>query len=255
MKSETWIKMYRKFTDWEWFDSSNMVHLMIYILLKTNFTDKKWQGINIKAGSFVTSLGKLSNATGISKQKLRTCLDKLELTQEIKVTTTTKYTMIVVLNWKSYQIKDGEPTHQPEHQITYDQQTNNIRSTTTKKGKKEENDKEYSFNAKTWWNSFASKAGTKPVRSVNGSRLQKVKARSLDKHQDEAKDQLLNLARFVFEGDSQWMDFDWIIKNDVNFTKLLEGKYRKQDAPADEEPEYSQDEIMKLLSGDEEYDQ
>ena len=73
-----WIKIHRKFLDWEWFNKSEAVHLFIYMLLKANHKSGKWQGIDIERGQFISSLGNISNATGISLQTIRTILKKLE---------------------------------------------------------------------------------------------------------------------------------------------------------------------------------
>ena len=53
---EGWIKLHKKFLEWEWFDKSEMVQLFIYFLMKCNYTDKDWRGIEIKRGSFICSI-------------------------------------------------------------------------------------------------------------------------------------------------------------------------------------------------------
>ncbi len=72
-----WIKLHRKFLDWEWFNKSESVHLFLYMLLKANHKDGKWQGIDVKRGQFISSLGNISNATGLSIQ-LRTTITQVQ---------------------------------------------------------------------------------------------------------------------------------------------------------------------------------
>ena len=131
-----WIKLHRQFRNWEWYNKSEMVHLFIHCLIKANFENKSWQGENIEIGSFVTSLQKLSIETNISIQSIRTCLKKLEKTNEIIVKSTNKLTKITICKYESYQ-SENETTNK---QLTNNQQTTNKQLTTTKeyKEKKEE---------------------------------------------------------------------------------------------------------------------
>ena len=79
-----WIKIHRKFLDWEWFNKSEAVHLFMYLILKANHKDGQWQGIDVYKGQFITSYGKISVDTGISLQTIRTLLKKFEKTNEIE---------------------------------------------------------------------------------------------------------------------------------------------------------------------------
>jgi len=126
-----WVKLHRQFKDWEWYNKSEMVHLFIHCLIKANHESKMWQGENIEIGSFVTSLQKLSIDTGISIQTIRTCLKKLEKTNEIIIKSTNKLTKISVCKYESYQL-ESETTNK---QLTNNQQTTNKQLTTTKEYK------------------------------------------------------------------------------------------------------------------------
>lgn len=138
-----WIKIHRKFLDWEWFNKSESVHLFMYMLLKANHKDAKWQGNDVKRGQFISSLGNISNATGISVQSIRTILKKLEKTNEIEIKSTNQYTIVTICKYESYQDKK-ESINKP---ITNNQQTNNKRLTTNKNEKKEKNEKEVILDA------------------------------------------------------------------------------------------------------------
>ena len=133
-----WIKIHRKFLDWEWFNKSEAVHLFIYMLLKANHKEGKWQGIDIKRGQFISSLGNISNATGISLQTIRTILKKLEKTNEIELKSTSQYTLVTICKYECYQDEKDEP-NKP---LTNNQQTTNKQLTTNKNDKKEKNEKE-----------------------------------------------------------------------------------------------------------------
>ena len=123
-----WIKIHRKFLDWQWFGKSEPVHLFIYLLLKANHKDGQWQGIDIKRGQLITSFGKISSDTGISLQVVRTLLKKFENTNEIVVKSTNKFTMLTILKYECYQ-DENESTNK---QLTNNQQTTNKQLTTNK---------------------------------------------------------------------------------------------------------------------------
>jgi DNA-binding transcriptional MerR regulator len=130
-----WIKIHRKFLDWEWFNKSEAVHLFLYMLLKANHKDNKWQGNDVKRGQFISSLGNISSATGITIQQIRTILKKLEKTNEIVVKSTSQFTIVTICKYECYQ-DENEDTNK---RITNNQQTTNKQSTTNKN---EKNNKE-----------------------------------------------------------------------------------------------------------------
>jgi DNA-binding transcriptional MerR regulator len=126
-----WIKIHRKFLDWEWFNKSEAVHLFMYLVLKANHKDGQWQGIDIKKGQFITSFGKISTDTGISLQTIRTLLKKFEKSNEINIQTTNKYSVVTICKYECYQ-KETETTNE---QLTNKQQTTNNQLTTNKNDK------------------------------------------------------------------------------------------------------------------------
>ena len=119
--------------EWEWFNKSEAVHLFMYMLLKANHKDGKWQGIEVKRGQFISSLGNISNATGISIQTIRTILKKLEKTNEIEVKSTSQFTIVTISKYDCYQEQNDE-TNKP---LTNNQQATNKQLTTNKNEKKE----------------------------------------------------------------------------------------------------------------------
>jgi DNA-binding transcriptional MerR regulator len=140
-----WIKIHRKFLDWEWFNKSEAVHLFMYLVLKANHKDGQWQGIDIKKGQFVTSFGKISSDTGISLQTIRTLLKKLIKTNEINIQTTNKFSVVTICKYECYQ-QENESINE---QLTNKQQTTNNQLTTNKNDK---NEKEILFN--DFWKIF-----------------------------------------------------------------------------------------------------
>ena len=118
---EGWIKLHRKFLEWEWFDSDNMVKMFIYLLLSANTKDKRWRGMIVKRGQLVTSRASLSERLNISERSVRTCIARLVDGGEITTKSTNKFTILTICKYEQYQqVKnDSRPTN--------DQQTTNKR--------------------------------------------------------------------------------------------------------------------------------
>ena len=136
-----WIKLHRKFTEWEWYKSQEMKNLFLHLLLKANHADGKWQGMDVKRGQLITGLKALNTATGISTQRLRTCLSRLESTGELTSISTNKFRVITLCNYTSYQIEKDDTNKQINKQLTNKQQSTNKQLTSNKNEKKKKNEK------------------------------------------------------------------------------------------------------------------
>ena len=137
-----WIKLHRELLQWEWYDDNNAKALFIHCLLKANHKPNKWRGHVIDRGEFVTSLEKLKVETGMSIQKVRTCLGKLEKSACLEVKSNTRFTSITVCNYDVFQGEDENTNTPLNKQITNEQQTDNKQITTNNNDKKEKKDKE-----------------------------------------------------------------------------------------------------------------
>lgn len=101
--SDSWIKLFSKFLDWEWYKNQNTKDLFIHCLLKANWKDGRFEGVEIKRGSFATSLQTLQVELGMSKQEVRTALKNLISTQELTQEQHTKFSIITIKNYELYQ--------------------------------------------------------------------------------------------------------------------------------------------------------
>ena len=146
MENQGWIKFHRKFINWEWYDDINTSRLFIHCLLKANHQDRKWRGITIKKGQFVTSLSKLSKESGLSLQQTRTSISKLKSTHDLTYTPTSKYTLITLDNFKKYQNSNTASNTLPNTKITNEQHSNNNQVTTNNNDKEYKELKEYTNN-------------------------------------------------------------------------------------------------------------
>ncbi len=64
------IKLSKSILDWQWYTEPNVSRLYFHILLKVNFKQKDWKGIEIKNGEFITSVDKLHVELNLSIQTI-----------------------------------------------------------------------------------------------------------------------------------------------------------------------------------------
>jgi len=100
------IKLHRSIMGWEWYKEPNTMRLFIHCLLKAQYQDSKFKGLTIKRGSFITGRNILGQELGLTPQQVRTILNKLKETEEINISSTTRGTLIEVVNYESYQVSD-----------------------------------------------------------------------------------------------------------------------------------------------------
>lgn len=153
------IKMYRKFMQWEWYTDTNTKSLFIHCLLKANWKSGSWQGIHFDAGELITSLPSLSEETGLTVRQVRTSLNRLISTGELTSRMTDKVTgkkltknrIITINNWGTYQGSDSQLDSQNDSQLdrqatgkrqASDSRYKNIKNNKNIKKEKENKEKE-----------------------------------------------------------------------------------------------------------------
>ena len=135
--SSGWIKLHRQLLEWEWYDDINTSRLFVHLMLTANHKDNKWRGIEIKRGSRLTSLDKLSSETSLSVSKIRTAIKKLISTNEIASKSHSQHTVFTMINYDMYQDDDK----QNDKPVTNESQTNDKRIATNKNDKNVNNEK------------------------------------------------------------------------------------------------------------------
>ena len=126
------VVIHRKILEWEWYKNEKVKSLFIHCLLRANHKTQKWQGTTIERGAFITSLSNLATETGMTMMSVRTALNHLESTGEIKRESTNKYTKIIVNNYIEYQEhnKQLSNNYQSNNKRTNKRVTNNYQQTT-----------------------------------------------------------------------------------------------------------------------------
>ena len=127
---EGWITLHRKLQDWEWYTAPNHVFLFVHLLLKANHKGGKWRGHEYKRGDVLTSLSKLAEETGLSKQNIRTILKNLAKTGEVNTIPNMKLTHLSVCKYDTYQSDKDESNTPTNTELTQSQHGANTELTT-----------------------------------------------------------------------------------------------------------------------------
>jgi hypothetical protein len=246
-----WIKMFRLFLEWEWYGDTNMVRVFLHLLLKANFEDKRWCGMVIKRGQLVTSSLALAEETHLSRQRVRTCLSRLEHTGEISIKSTNKFSIITICKYGNYQATNvgnqpttnqqptnNQPTtnqqptnNQPQHKNIRSKEIKNI--TPSNEGESVETDPSVEVDLKSlveFFNKSVAECGSvlPKIKGATGKRVGYIKARIREFGIEAVYEVIAKATASDFlNGKNQrgWVaSFDWIMLP-TNFPKVLEGNY------------------------------
>lgn len=129
---EPWIKLYKKFTQWQWYTDNNVKIVFIHLLLTANWQAKKWQGIVINPGELVTSYQNLSSELNLPLHCVRRAIEKLVKTNCVEKKSTNKFTLLKLVNYTLYQSMPPAEEQTNDTQTSISRQTDGIQTATTK---------------------------------------------------------------------------------------------------------------------------
>lgn len=242
-----YVKISRKILEWEWYTDANTKVLFLHILLKANWKDGRFQGVEVPRGSFVTSLQNLAAETGLTVRNVRTALKHLENTGEVTSNRHAKFSVITVKNYDRYQSSDT--------QVTVNRQASDSQVTTIeegKKGRKEEYNKspKGDYESGTPENSiyatirelYNSVCGSYPrLVKMSEARKKAINARMKTGYTLDDFQTLFEMAEAsdFLKGKNKrnWSaTFDWLV-SDSNMAKVLDGNYDTRKEAVKDEPE------------------
>ena len=236
------IKLYRSMLEWEWYGDINVKILFLHLLLKSNYEPKKWQGIEIERGQFVTSIKNLSSEVGLSEKQIRNALNKLKITGEIEIKTTNKYTLINVVNFNKFQDISFDEGNQKaikgqskDNQEADKRQSKDNQRATTKEREEIKENKEYKEREeiKNIYQLIADMYNKTCVSFPKCTKLSEARKTAL---KARLKKFTVEDFKLMFEKAEQsdflkgannrnWIaNFDWFI-SDKNFVKVIDGNY------------------------------
>lgn len=101
------IKLHRKFKDWQWYKDVPTKTLFIELLLRCQYATGEDDGIQLEEGQLLASRKDLAEDCGLSESQVRTALahlrDSQEITSKLANNSTKKKTLITIVNWRKYQ--------------------------------------------------------------------------------------------------------------------------------------------------------
>ena len=136
-----WVKVYREFTEWEWYSNVNVSRVFFHLLLTANHKETRWQGQVILPGQKITSYENLAAETNLSVKKVRVALDKLKASGTVETKRTNRFTLISVVNWRKYQDEGFPDGTQDDKPMAIKGQTEGKQRATNKNEKNDKNEK------------------------------------------------------------------------------------------------------------------
>lgn len=203
------IKIDRKILDWEWYSDRNTKILFLHLLLRANWKDGKFMGIDVPRGSLISSFNRLAKETNMSVREVRTAVGHLKSTGEITCVSGRRFTVFTVNNYERYQSGERTAVHNDS-------------------AEKRPEEKGISPNSITeLYNGIC--VSYKKVTKLSEARKKSINARIRQGYTAEDFKRLFELAEesdfLKGANDRNWSaDFDWLIK-DANIAKVLDGKY------------------------------
>lgn len=101
-------------TSWEWFDDKNTVYVYLWLMLRAAWCSARYHGIELERGQVITTYPEISEKCGVTIRQARTILDRLKTTGKATVKTTSKFSIITMLeydcNGKSDSLNDNQMT-------------------------------------------------------------------------------------------------------------------------------------------------
>ena len=135
----SWIKIDRNILEWRWYKHAITLQVFLYLLLRANVKPNDFGMIHVLRGQVVTSYSRIAADLGLTSQEVRTAINHLKRTGEITSSSTSRYSIITVVNYNKYQDYTTSKT-------TSKQQANNKQPTAKqqqyKNNKKEKTEKE-----------------------------------------------------------------------------------------------------------------
>jgi putative sterol carrier protein len=246
-----YIKLYRRIQDnhlWTQPRVFSQAEAWIDILMEVNHTDAQVllkgcvNPIECKAGQSLNSLDTWALRWGWTKSKTRRFFKMLDKTDMAKTENVQKTTRLTVCNYAIY----AEGRHSSDTPATLQRHASDTPATPNKNGKNgkhAENEKNKPLSVApthdpeillNWWNGFAPNLGLNVIRKLTDKRKNKARTRMGEGIADDLEmiQGKIEVSDFL-KGSTGWRaDFDFIIENDTNWQKILEGKYDNKGACA-----------------------
>lgn len=120
---EGWVKLHRKLLGWGWSSSAKHMSIFTHLLMRANHKRSSWRKVTVYPGQILTGRKQLSAWTGVPERGVRTVLSDLQTTGEVTIKSFSKFSIITIVNWSSYQSGDQQKVKKrPANAPSNDQQ-------------------------------------------------------------------------------------------------------------------------------------
>jgi hypothetical protein len=132
------IRLYRKLKKSAFYNDSQYVHLWVHLLMSVNWAAKRVKlkdsdkFIDLLPGQVLTGRTVLSKETKINSSKIERILKALENEQQLEQQTFSKYRIITICNWHTYQQCEQQNEQQVNSKRTADEQQMNTKNKVNK---------------------------------------------------------------------------------------------------------------------------
>ena len=97
--ADSFIPLSRALLEWDWHDEPKTGWLYVVMLMMANHEETRWRGETLRRGQLLTGRKQLSIASGLTEDEVRTALGHLKKTEDIEVTSKSKYSVITMLKY------------------------------------------------------------------------------------------------------------------------------------------------------------
>ncbi len=137
-----YIKLWRQSLKSKIWQNHNLWRFWIWCLLKASYKEHTmmvgYKEVTLQPGDFIFGRTKASEETGLSERNIRTNLAFLKKSQNLTIKTTSKFSIISIVNWQVYQ-EEATSTTTSKRPANDQQTTTNNKVKKVNKVKKEEN--------------------------------------------------------------------------------------------------------------------
>lgn len=214
------VKLHRKFLEWEWYSCPNTKTVFLHLMLTANHKPSRYQGHEVPRGAVVTGYPALAKQLNLSVRNVRTSLQHLKNTGEVTVKVTSKFSVITLVKYDFYHSDNPEVTGK----VTGKRQASDRQVTTSKECKNGRSNITLLF--ESFWEVYPKKVGKKNCEK-------KWKARNLD----SLGEKIIQDVKDRIQSDSKWKE--GYIPNPetyINGDRWEDEISSKQEQPGDDVP-------------------
>lgn len=144
-----WIKLWRKSINSGLMRNPHLWTFWCWCLMKATHKEIKqrvgFQEISLLPGQFIFGRKSAAEELAFGEQTIRTCMGALKSTSNLTIKVTSKFSIVTISNWSTYQNGLNETNQQSNHQtnqpLTSNQPATNQQLTTNKNDKNNKNEK------------------------------------------------------------------------------------------------------------------